>query len=65
MDKVSDFNADDRYRSPFFCPVGEQYGTGRDCDDLAACVSITLRLQADRAKDRAGATSGKTRAELQ
>lgn len=57
--------AEDRYRSQFFYSLGEQYGTGRDFDDLAECVSITLRLQADHAKDRAGATSGKTGAELQ
>ncbi|MBS1218216.1 MAG: hypothetical protein H6R21_1349 [Proteobacteria bacterium] len=31
----------------------------------AECVSITLRLQADHQKDHAGATSGKTGAELQ
>jgi len=31
----------------------------------AECVGITLRLQADHQKDRAGAASGKTGAELQ
>lgn len=31
----------------------------------AGCVSIALRLQADHQQDRAGATSGKTGAELQ
>jgi len=53
-----------RYRSQFFYSVLEQYGTGRDFDDLAECVVTTLRLQADHEKDRAGATSGKTGADL-
>jgi hypothetical protein len=56
--------ADDRYRSQFFYSISEQYGTGRDFDDLADCVTTTLRLQADHEKDRAGATSGKTGADL-
>ncbi len=54
----------DRYRSQFFYSALEQFGTGRDFDDLAECVTITLRLQADHEKDRAGATSGKTGADL-
>lgn len=41
-----------------------QFGTGRDCGDLAECVTATLRPQADRDKDRAGATTGKTGADL-
>lgn len=56
---------DDRYRSQFFYSLAEQFGTGRDFDELAECVSVTLRLQADHQKDRAGANSGKTGAELQ
>ena len=56
--------AEDKYRSQFYYSVAEQYGTGRDFDELAACVSVTLKLQADHEKDRAGATSGKTGAEL-
>lgn len=56
--------ADDRYRSQFYYSITEQYGTGRDFDDLAECVTATLRLQADHEKDRAGATSGKTGADL-
>jgi hypothetical protein len=55
---------DDRYRSQFFYSAVEQFGTGRDFDDLAECVVTTLRLQADHEKDRAGATSGKTGADL-
>ena len=45
--------------------IGEQYGTGRDFDELAECVVTNLRLQADHEKDRAGATSGKTAADLE
>lgn len=56
--------AADRYRSQFYYSIAEQYGTGRDFDDLAECVTTTLRLQADHDKDRAGATSGKTGADL-
>ena len=56
--------ASDRYRSQFFYSALEQFGTGRDFDDLAECVTTTLRLQADHEKDRAGAASGKTGADL-
>jgi len=55
----------DRYRSQFFYSALEQFGTGRDFDDLAECVTTTLRLQADHEKDRAGAGSGKTGADLE
>ena len=54
----------DVYRSQFFYSAVEQFGTGRDFDDLAECVTTTLKLQADHEKDRAGATSGKTGADL-
>jgi hypothetical protein len=53
-----------RYRSEFFYSALEQFGTGRDFDDLAECATTTLRLQADHEKDRAGATSGKTAADF-
>lgn len=56
--------AANRYRSQFCYSIAEQYGTGRDFDDLAECVITTLRLQADHEKDRAGATSGKTAADF-
>ena len=56
--------AETRFRSQFYYSATEQYGTGRDFDDLAECVTTTLRLQADHEKDRAGATSGKTGADL-
>ena len=54
----------DCYRSQFYYSVLEQFGTGRDFDDLAECVVTTLRLQADHEKDRAGVTSDKTGADL-
>ena len=56
--------AEDRYRSQFYYSPFEQFGTGRDFDDLAECVTTTLRLQADHEKERAGASSGKTAADL-
>ena len=56
--------ADDRYRSQFYYSLAEQFGTGRDFDDLAECVTVTLRLQADHEKERAGVTSGKTGEDL-
>ena len=62
MSSVPDFT--DRYRSQFFYSALEQFGTGRDLDDLAECVTTTLRLQADHEKDRAGVTPGKTGADL-
>jgi hypothetical protein len=61
--------ADGRYRTMFFYSAearGEQYGTGRpEFDDLLECVVTVLRLQADHEKDRKGARSGTTGAELQ
>ncbi len=56
--------AENRYRSQFYYSITEQFSTGRDFDDLAECATATLRLQADHEKDRAGATSGKTGADL-
>ena len=56
--------ADSRYRSQFYYSITEQFGTGHDFDDLAECVTTTLRLQADHEKDRLGVTSGKTGADL-
>lgn len=56
--------AENRYRSQFYYSITEQYGTNHDFDDLAECVTTTLRLQADHEKDRAGVTSGRTGAEL-
>ena len=57
--------SESRYRSMFFYTVYDAYGTGREeYDDIAECVSILLRLQADYEKERAGVSSGKTRDEL-
>jgi len=56
--------ADNLYRSQFYHSLTEQFGTGRDFDDLADCVTTTLRLQADHEKDRAGVASGKTGRDL-
>lgn len=56
--------AENRYRSQFYYSITEQYGVGRDFDDLAECVTATLRLQADHEKDRSGVTSGKTGVDL-
>ena len=64
MNRIADFTDAERYRSQFFYSVLEQFGTGRDFDDLAKCVVTTLKLQADHEKDRAGVTSGKTAADL-
>ncbi len=52
------------FRSQFYYSVIEQFGTGRDFEDLAECVTTTLRLQADHEKDRRGATSGKSAEDL-
>ncbi len=56
--------AAERFRSQFFYSALEQFGTGRDFDDIAECVTTTLKLQADHEKDCAGASSGKTGADL-
>ncbi len=52
MDTIPDFN------------YAGQFGNGREFDELAEWVTATLRPQADREKDRAGATTGKTGADL-
>jgi hypothetical protein len=43
--------AEDRYRSRFMYSASEQFSTGDDFDNLAECVSITLRLQDKHAKE--------------
>jgi hypothetical protein len=43
-----------RFRSMFYYSVREQYGTGKpEYDDIAECVSVLLKLQADHEADRA------------
>ena len=52
---------EDRYRSQFFYTDEEHFGTGRDeYDELAECVSLLLKLQADHEKERQGVQSGMT-----
>lgn len=52
---------EDRYRSQFFYTDEEHYGTGREeYDELAECVGLLLKLQADHEKERQGVQSGMT-----
>lgn len=55
--------AADRYRCMFYYSDAdeEQYGTGRtEYDELAECVGLLLKLQADHEKQRLGVRSGMT-----
>jgi len=57
--------AAERYRCQFYYLDEEQYGTGRtEYDELAECVSVLLRLQADHEKQRQGVHSGMTAGEI-
>jgi len=57
--------AEDRYRCQFFYTDDEQYGTGRDeYDELAECVSLLLKLQADHEKQRQGVQTGMTGSQI-
>jgi len=52
---------EDRYRCQFFYSDEEQYSTGRtEYDELAECVSLLLKLQADHEKQRQGVHTGMT-----
>ncbi len=54
-----------RYRCQFYYSDEEQYGTGRaEYDELAECVSLLLKLQADHEKERQGVQSGMTGGEI-
>lgn len=56
---------EDRYRCLFYYVDEEQFGTGRsEYDELAECVSLLLRLQADHEKLRQGVQSGMTGGEI-
>lgn len=56
---------EDRYRCQFFYSDEEQYGTGRaEFDELAECVGLLLKLQADHEKERQGVHSGMTGGEI-
>lgn len=51
---------DSQYRTQFYYSVLEQFGTGHEqFDDLLQCVTTVLRVQADHALQRAGASSDK------
>jgi hypothetical protein len=57
--------AEDRFRSLFYYSDEELYGTGRsEYDELAECVSLLLKLQADHEKQRQGVQSGMTGGEI-
>ena len=52
---------EDRYRCQFFYSDDEHFGTGRaEFDELAECVSLLLKLQADHEKQRQGVQTGMT-----
>ena len=52
---------ENRYRSQFFYADDEQYGSGRvEYEELAECVSLLLKLQADHEKQRQGVQTGMT-----
>jgi len=52
---------EERYRSQFFYSEEEHYGTGREeYDELAECVGLLLKLQADHEKQRQGVQTGMT-----
>ena len=59
---------EDRFRSLFYYSDDaddEHYGTGRsEYDELAECVSLLLKLQADHEKQRQGVQSGMTGGEI-
>ncbi len=56
---------EDRYRCQFFYSDDEHFGTGRaEFDELAECVSLLLKLQADHEKQRQGVDSGMTGGEI-
>lgn len=51
--------AEERYRSLFYYSDEEQFGTGRaEYDELAECVGLLLKLQADHEKQRLGVQTG-------
>ena len=56
---------ENRYRCQFFYSDEEQYGTGRaEYDDLAECVGLLLKLQADDEKQRQGIRTGMTSGQI-
>ena len=56
---------EERYRSLFYYSEEEQYGTGRsEYDELAECISLLLKLQADHEKQRQGVQTGMTGSQI-
>jgi hypothetical protein len=56
---------EDRYRCLFYYSEEEQFGTGRtEYDELAECVSVLLKLQADHEKQRQGVHTGMTAGQI-
>ena len=50
---------EDRYRCQFFYADDEHYSTGRlEYEELAECVGLLLKLQADHEKQRLGVHTG-------
>jgi len=57
---------EDRYRSQFYYSDDEQFGTGRaEYGELAECVSLLLKLQADHEKQRQGVHTGMAGGDLE
>ncbi len=57
--------AEFEYRCQFFYDPGDQYSTGIAVyDDLLECVSDLLKVQSDHERERNGAKSGVTGADL-
>jgi hypothetical protein len=58
-------SGEERYRCQFFYSDEEHYGTGRaEFEELAECVSLLLKLQADHEKQRQGVQSGMSGGEI-
>jgi len=57
--------AEEEYRCQFFYEPGDQYGTGIAVyDNLLECVTDLLKVQSDHEREREGARSGVTGADL-
>jgi hypothetical protein len=56
---------EERYRSLFYYSDEEHYGTGRsEYDELAECIGLLLKLQADHEKQRQGVQTGMTGSQI-
>jgi len=57
--------AEDEFRCQFFYDPGDQYGTGvARYDELLECVTDLLKVQSDHEREREGAKTGITGADL-